>query len=115
MDTRGAFLSRKAAKYFLNQAPFSFDLSVMDLYLSLSTGGTLYSITRREVADFKSLYRSLHASGVTAWVSTPSFAQLCLVERTFAAARLPALRHFLCSAAKRLSAGNRRPPARAFS
>ena len=80
---------------FLNQAPFSFDLSVMDLYLSLSTGGTLYSLTRREIADFKSLYRSLDASGVTAWVSTPSFAQLCLVERTFAAGRLPGLRHFL--------------------
>ena len=80
---------------FLNQAPFSFDLSVMDLYLSLSTGGTLYSLTRREIADFKSLYRSLDASAVTAWVSTPSFAQLCLVERTFAAGRLPGLRHFL--------------------
>ena len=80
---------------FLNQAPFSFDLSVMDLYLSLATGGTLYSITRREVADFKSLYRSLDASGVTAWVSTPSFAQLCLVERSFAGARLPDLRRFL--------------------
>ncbi len=80
---------------FLNQAPFSFDLSVMDLYLSLSTGGTLYSMTRREVADFKSLYRALDASGVSVWVSTPSFAQLCLVERSFAAARLPTLRHFL--------------------
>lgn len=80
---------------FLNQAPFSFDLSVMDLYLSLSTGGTLYSITRHEVADFKKLYRSLDAAALTAWVSTPSFAQLCLVERSFAAPRLPGLRHFL--------------------
>ncbi len=85
----------EGGEVFLNQAPFSFDLSVMDLYLSLSTGGTLFSISRREVADLKSLYRSLDASGVTAWVSTPSFAQLCLVERSFAAARLPALRHFL--------------------
>lgn len=80
---------------FLNQAPFSFDLSVMDLYLSLATGGTLYSITRREIADFKSLFRAFDTAGLTAWVSTPSFAQLCLVERTFAAARLPAMRHFL--------------------
>ena len=86
---------REGGEVFLNQAPFSFDLSVMDLYLSLATGGTLYSLTRREVADFKSLYRSLDGSGVSAWVSTPSFAQLCLVERSFAAARLPALRHFL--------------------
>ncbi len=28
---------------FLNQAPFSFDLSVMDLYCSLATGGTLFT------------------------------------------------------------------------
>src|SRR6266702_2033834 len=31
---------------FLNQAPFSFDLSVMDLYCSLAAGGTLFSISR---------------------------------------------------------------------
>ena len=80
---------------FLNQAPFSFDLSVMDLYLSLTTGGTLYSVTRREVADFKNLFRALSEANPTAWVSTPSFAHLCLAERTFAAARLPALRRFL--------------------
>ncbi len=80
---------------FLNQAPFSFDLSVMDLYLSLATGGTLYSITRREVADFRRLYQALSEGGPTAWVSTPSFAQLCLAERTFAAGRLPSLRRFL--------------------
>jgi D-alanine--poly(phosphoribitol) ligase subunit 1 len=80
---------------FLNQAPFSFDLSVMDLYLSLVTGGTLHSITRDEIADFRRLFAALTASGVTTWVSTPSFVQLCLAERSFAAARLPALRRFL--------------------
>ncbi len=85
----------EGAETFLNQAPFSFDLSVMDLYLSLTTGGTLYSITRREVADFKSLFRSLTEANPSVWVSTPSFAQLCLAERTFATARLPALRRFL--------------------
>ena len=67
----------------------------MDLYLSLATGGTLYSITRREIADFRSLFHALDHAGLTAWVSTPSFAQLCLAERSFAAARLPTLRHFL--------------------
>lgn len=80
---------------FLNQAPFSFDLSVMDLYLSLATGGTLYSVTRREVADFKRLFLALDEAELTAWVSTPSFAQLCLAERSFAAGRLPGLKRFL--------------------
>ena len=85
----------EGGEVFLNQAPFSFDLSVMDLYLSLVTGGTLYSITRREIADFKHLFRALDESRLTTWVSTPSFAQLCLAERSFAASRLPEMRHFL--------------------
>jgi D-alanine--poly(phosphoribitol) ligase subunit 1 len=80
---------------FLNQAPFSFDLSVMDLYCSLATGGTLFSISRDLLANPKMLYRALAASNLTIWVSTPSFAQLCLAEETFREAMLPHLRRFL--------------------
>ena len=80
---------------FLNQAPFSFDLSVMDLYLSLSTGGTLFSVTKDDVASLKNLYLALGRSGVTSWVSTPSFAQMCLIERGFNQGMLPGLRRFL--------------------
>ncbi len=86
---------REGQETFLNQAPFSFDLSVMDLYGSLATGGTLYSITRGEIANFKALFQALNASSVTVWVSTPSFAQVCLLEKTFAAGRLPGMRKFL--------------------
>src|SRR6266404_5625910 len=80
---------------FLNQAPFSFDLSVMDLYCSLATGGTLFSISRDLIANPKELYRALTSSGVTTWVSTPSFAQMCLVEDKFAEAMLPRVQRFL--------------------
>jgi D-alanine--poly(phosphoribitol) ligase subunit 1 len=80
---------------FLNQAPFSFDLSVMDLYCSLVTGGTLFSISRDLVANLKKLYRALADSGVTTWVSTPSFAQMCLAEEKFGEAMLPRARRFL--------------------
>jgi D-alanine--poly(phosphoribitol) ligase subunit 1 len=80
---------------FLNQAPFSFDLSVMDLYCSLVTGGTLFSISRDLVANPKMLYRALASSGVTTWVSTPSFAQMCLVEEKFGQTMLPCVRRFL--------------------
>lgn len=83
------------SEMFLNQAPFSFDLSVMDLYLSLVSGGTLFSITKEHVSNLKSLYQALAASSVTTWVSTPSFAQMCLIERTFTAQMLPRLRRFL--------------------
>ena len=86
---------RKGAEVFLNQAPFSFDLSVMDLYCSLTTGGTLFSVSRDLIENPKKLYRALESSGVTTWVSTPSFAQMCLVEDKFAEAMLPRVRRFL--------------------
>ena len=85
----------ESAETFLNQAPFSFDLSVMDLYLSLVTGGTLFSVTKDDVANLKSLFEKLARSGITSWVSTPSFAQMCLIERGFAQTMLPGLRRFL--------------------
>ncbi len=80
---------------FLNQAPFSFDLSVMDLYASLATGGTLFSITKDHIANLKALYAAFHVSGVTTWVSTPSFAQMCMIEKSFTETMLPKLRRFL--------------------
>jgi D-alanine--poly(phosphoribitol) ligase subunit 1 len=80
---------------YLNQAPFNFDLSVMDTYSSLVTGGTLVSTTASEISDPPRLFQSLGASGVTTWVSTPSFAQLCVAEPKFNATLLPGLRRFL--------------------
>ncbi|MDQ3696875.1 MAG: D-alanine--poly(phosphoribitol) ligase subunit DltA [Gemmatimonadota bacterium] len=80
---------------FLNQAAFSFDLSVMDLYASLTTGGTLVSVTREEAENPMPLFRALAASRVTVWVSTPTFAQMCLAERRFARGMLPHVRKFL--------------------
>ena len=85
----------EGGEVLLNQAPFSFDLSVMDLYCSLVTGGTLFSISRDLIENPKKLYRALATSGVTTWVSTPSFAQMCLVEDKFVEAMLPRVRRFL--------------------
>src|SRR5215469_5192399 len=84
-----------AGETFLNQAPFSFDLSVMDLYLSLGTTGTLFSLEKGQIANLKDLYVALRKSAVTTWVSTPTFAQMCLVERGFDQTMLLQLRRFL--------------------
>ena len=80
---------------FLNQAPFSFDLSVMDLYCSLATGSTLFSVNRDLVANPRLLYRALADSNLTTWVSTPSFIQMCLAESTFNSTMLTRVRRFL--------------------
>jgi D-alanine--poly(phosphoribitol) ligase subunit 1 len=84
----------EAKETFLNQAPFSFDLSVMDLYSSLATGGTLFSLTKDQIAEPKLLYQTLAKSNVTVWVSTPSFARLCLAEPAFAEQMIPTVRKF---------------------
>ncbi|HET7723134.1 MAG TPA: D-alanine--poly(phosphoribitol) ligase subunit DltA [Propionibacteriaceae bacterium] len=80
---------------WLNQAPFSFDLSVMDLYCSLTTGATLHSLDGATVGNARALHDELGRSDVSVWVSTPSFADLCLADPAFDAALLPRLRTFL--------------------
>lgn len=85
----------EGSETFLNQAPFSFDLSVMDVYCSMLSGGTLVCVTKEELGNLKALYARLAESGVTTWVSTPSFAQMCLIEKGFRAEMLPRLRRFL--------------------
>ena len=86
---------RRGGEVFLNQAPFSFDLSVMDLYCSLATGGTLFSLSRELLANPKMLFKALGESKITCWVSTPSFVEMCLVERTFGTDLMPEVRRFL--------------------
>lgn len=79
----------------VNQAPFSFDLSVMDLMISLATGTHLHSIDKDHIARPRELLAELRRTNATAWVSTPSFADLCLGFPEFDADLLPELRTFL--------------------
>jgi D-alanine--poly(phosphoribitol) ligase subunit 1 len=88
-----AFLAGR--EVFLNVVPYSFDVSLMDTYPALMTGGTVRSITKAELANPGQLYRLLAGSDLTTWVSTPSFARMCLAEPTFQQGMLPALRRFL--------------------
>ncbi|HSN11057.1 MAG TPA: D-alanine--poly(phosphoribitol) ligase subunit DltA [Propionibacteriaceae bacterium] len=83
------------SRVWLNQAPFSFDLSVMDLYAALTTGATLHSLDSATVANARALHDELGRSDVSVWVSTPSFADLCLADPAFDATLLPRLRTFL--------------------
>lgn len=76
-------------KIFLNQAPFSFDLSVMDLYPCLQSGGTLHCVTKDAVNKPKVLFEELKKSGLNVWTSTPSFVQMCLMDPGFSQDLLP--------------------------
>lgn len=80
---------------FMNQAPYSFDLSVMDLYLSLATGGTVVAVDRLLQKDSYRLMDHLTGTGINYWVSTPSFADMCLAEESFDSDLLPEMKAFL--------------------
>ena len=84
-----------APAVFLNQAPFSFDLSVMDLAIGLASGSSLVSVDRDHVARLADLFDMLAKSRVNVWVSTPSFADLCLSDQGFNRELLPEVREFL--------------------
>lgn len=79
----GLTLCGEEDKVFMNQAPFSFDLSVMDTYLSLASGSTLYSIDKSMISNMNELFKNFETSGITTWVSTPSFVDMCLSDSKF--------------------------------
>lgn len=85
----------KKGKVFLNQAPFSFDLSVMDLYTCLASGGTLWTLDKATQTDYRMLYASLGKSGTSVFVSTPSFAEICMSDPVFCEELLPDMELFL--------------------
>jgi thioesterase domain-containing protein/acyl carrier protein len=64
----------------------------MDTYGALLSGGTLFSITPAMREDHRAMHEALRKSGVTVWVSTPSFVRLCAFDEAFNAKSLPALR-----------------------
>lgn len=85
----------KERKIYINQAPFSFDLSVMDLYMSLASESCLFSLDKKVQADYKELFAQLRKSDANVWVSTPSFANLCLADQSFCQEMLPDMELFL--------------------
>ncbi|MCO7124548.1 D-alanine--poly(phosphoribitol) ligase subunit DltA [Sporolactobacillus shoreicorticis] len=93
---------------FMNQAPYSFDLSVMDLYPSLTTGGTLWAVDKQMIANPKELFTLLAQSEINIWTSTPSFAEMCLMEPSFSRTMLPHVQKFLfCGETLPLSVASR--------
>lgn len=86
---------RDGGRVFLDQAHYSFDLSEYELVGALATGGCLHAVSPGLQRDFRALFGDLASSGVEVWVSTPSFADLCLADPSFDGRLLPHLRLFL--------------------
>ena len=86
---------RQGRRAFLDQPPYSFDLSEYELVGALSTGGTLHAVGRETLAHMGLLFSNLAAAGIEVWVSTPSFADMCLADKSFSAELLPSVKLFL--------------------
>ncbi|WEV51114.1 D-alanine--poly(phosphoribitol) ligase subunit DltA [Lactobacillus sp. ESL0731] len=80
---------------FLVQAPYSFDLSVMSLYPALVGAGKLVVLPHDVTQNFAQLFMTMPKLQFNVWVSTPSFAQMCFLDKTFDGEHHPDLTHFL--------------------
>lgn len=64
----------------LNQADFSFDLSVCDLYFTLTNGFKLISLNDNDIFN---IYNKFYEEKINLAVMTPTFAKLCLRDKEF--------------------------------
>lgn len=67
----------------LNQVSYSFDVSVIAIYIYLAMGKTLYSIDKLMMDNLKELFEYLKESNIAAWVSTPTFLEICSFDEKF--------------------------------
>lgn len=80
---------------FMNQSPFTFDLSLCDLFHAMALGSSLV-LNSAEIAKDQDLFlQRLQAFGCTVWMSTPSFTYLFLRHPQFNATHFPNLHTFI--------------------
>ncbi|MES2628043.1 MAG: amino acid adenylation domain-containing protein [Bacteroidota bacterium] len=84
-----------AGDVFMNQAPFTFDVSLCDVLLSFGLGGTLVLSPTELVKDQDAFLQRLVRYGCTVWTSTPSFVFLFLRNPGFKKEKLAAFHTFL--------------------
>ncbi len=85
----------ESEEVFMNQAAYSFDLSVTSIYPGLCYGKTLHGLSKKTLSNLKNMFEDISNSNINIWVSTPSFAQMCFLDKTFDAEHHPDLTHFL--------------------
>jgi len=73
-------------------APFHFDLSVFDLWASLSRGSTVVIVDETTVVSGRRMVDRINAKGITVWYSVPSALVLMLDDGGLAERGAPSLR-----------------------
>ncbi len=78
----------------LNSVSYSFDLSVIAVWVAVGLGMTLYTIDKKTTENFKEMFTALKKSGITLWVTTPSYAEVCVMSDDFNDSLLPDVKKF---------------------
>ena len=79
----------------MNQISYSFDVSVMSVYVGVCMGRTLYTIDKPMMENMAELQACLGESGIALWLSTPSFAELCVSSEKLCSGLMPQLETIL--------------------
>lgn len=82
---------------FINQADFSFDISLADFFGVLHTGGTAVFNTSEVTANSNLFFQRINKYKGTYWNSTPSFVSRCLADKNFSEQTLPSIKQFVLS------------------
>ncbi|MGD0710004.1 MAG: AMP-binding protein [Bacteroidales bacterium] len=80
---------------FMNQAPFTFDVSLCDILNALVNGGTLVLTSDEIVQDPQAFFNRLVYYKCSVWTSTPSFIYLFLRHSDFKSENFPSIKTFL--------------------
>lgn len=80
---------------FMNQAPFTFDVSLSDVLNVFAFGGTLVLNSTETIKNQEVFLNRIAFYKCSVWTSTPSFIFLFLRHPDFISEKLPALRTFL--------------------
>ena len=75
----------------LNQALFSFDLSVADLFFSVCYGHTLIALEKTNVFDYGYISNVVMSNNINYIVATPTFLKLCLLDFDFSKKNFPSI------------------------
>lgn len=76
----------------LNQASFSFDLSVADFYYSLCNGHTLIANNNNNQEEYEVTFNIIKNNQINVAVMTPTFMKLCLLNEDFNYYNYPSLK-----------------------
>lgn len=67
----------------LNQANLSFDLSVADLYYSLTNGHKLVALEKTDVESYDYIIECIKQNNINVMVATPTFVKMLLLDKSF--------------------------------